>query len=94
MSARSPGCSGCQPASDLVRSLKVGTSRPANVVANQPKCSVSTSGDFEMTGMFKRGPITSTIFLKETPPSATAPNSTTKLRGILTLDRAPPFVDS
>ena len=71
MSARSPGCSGCQPSTDLVRSLEVGTSKPANV-ANQPKCSVASSGDFETTGILRRQPTTSAIFLNDTPSSATA----------------------
>lgn len=65
MSAMSPGCSGCQPSSDLVRSLEVGTSKPANR-ANQPKCSVASSGGFEKTGTLRRGPITSAIFLNNT----------------------------
>ena len=36
---------------------------PANM-ANQPKCSAASSGDFETTGMFSRRPITSAIVLE------------------------------
>ena len=42
----SPGCSGFQSSSARVRVLDVGASMPANV-ANQPKCSAASSGDFE-----------------------------------------------
>ncbi|HMH26781.1 MAG TPA: hypothetical protein VK542_09395, partial [Gemmatimonadaceae bacterium] len=53
-----------------VRALEVGTSKPANI-ANQPKCSAASSGDFETTGIFRRRPITSAIALNGTPSSAT-----------------------
>src|SRR5260370_13477951 len=69
----SPGCLGCQPSSDRVRSLEVGASMPANI-ANQPKCSAASSGDFETTGMFRRRPINSAIALNGTPSSAVAWN--------------------
>ena len=69
----SPGCLGCQPSSDRVRSLEVGASMAANI-ANQPKCSAASSGDFETTGMFRRRPITSAIALNGTPSSAVAWN--------------------
>jgi hypothetical protein len=42
----SPGCSGFQLSSARVRVLDVGASMPANI-ANQPKCSAASSGDFE-----------------------------------------------
>jgi hypothetical protein len=42
----SPGCSSFESSSARVRVLEVGASMPANI-ANQPKCSAASSGDFE-----------------------------------------------